>query len=67
VNTTTLDNIFNEENITYIDFFSLDVEGGELDVLNTINWSNISIYLICIELDGHNKEKDERMYTNNRK
>jgi FkbM family methyltransferase len=60
ISTTKLDNIFERENITYIDFFSLDVEGGELDVLNTINWSAVSMYLMCIELDGHNKEKDKK-------
>ncbi len=60
VKTTTLDNIFQEKNIKYIDFFSLDVEGGELDVLKTIDWKNISIYLICIELDGRKEEKDNK-------
>lgn len=60
VKTKTLDNIFQEKGIKYIDFFSLDVEGGELDVLKTIDWNNITIYLICIELDGHNEEKDEK-------
>tara|TARA_Y100000741_G_C18258443_1_gene559782 strand:- start:3039 stop:3821 length:783 start_codon:yes stop_codon:yes gene_type:complete len=60
IKTNTLSNIFIEKNINYIDFFSLDVEGGELDVLNTINWDNISIFLICIELDNHNQEKNEK-------
>jgi FkbM family methyltransferase len=60
VKTITLSNIFKEHNITYIDFFSLDVEGSELDVLQTINWDNISIYLICIELDNHNIEKNKQ-------
>ena len=60
VKTKTLSNIFQEKGIEYIDFFSLDVEGGELDVLKTIDWKNISIYLICIELDGHNKEKNNK-------
>ena len=26
--------------------------------MNTIDWENISIYLICIELDNHNEEKN---------
>ena len=60
VKTKTLSNIFQEKGIEYIDFFSLDVEGGELDVLKTIDWKNITIYLICIELDGHNKEKNNK-------
>jgi hypothetical protein len=27
--------------------------------LKTIDWDNINIYLICIELDNHNKEKNK--------
>jgi len=58
--TKKLSDIFDENDIQYIDLFSLDVEGSELDVLNTIDWSKVSIYLICIELDDHNVEKDEQ-------
>ena len=60
VKTNTLSRIFQERQIRYIDFFSLDVEGGELDVLQTIDWGNVSIYLICIELDKHNPAKNEQ-------
>ena len=59
VKTKTLSDIFQEKNIKYIDFFSLDVEGGELDVLKTIKWEDINIYLICIELDRHNEKKNK--------
>jgi hypothetical protein len=34
-----------------IDFFSLDIEGAELEVLNYIDISNYNIELWCIELD----------------
>ena len=43
----------------YIDLFTIDVEEGELVVLETMDFS-IPIYLICIELDGNNIEKDEK-------
>ena len=36
----------------------IDVEGGELDVLYTIDFSKVQIYIICIELDGQNIIKD---------
>jgi FkbM family methyltransferase len=45
-------------NIERVDFFSIDVEGGELDVLKTFNWG-IPVYLILIEMDGSNENKDE--------
>ncbi len=60
IQTTTLEDLFLENNIKYIDLFSLDVEGGELDVLNTINWDNIEIYLFCIELDNNDPIKDDQ-------
>ena len=60
VKTKRLDSIFQENNISYIDLFTLDVEGGELNVLNSIDWEKVEIYFFCIELDNHNKEKDEK-------
>lgn len=51
--------IFEKSDIKYIDLMTIDVEGGEQVVLETINF-NIPIYIICIELDGCNKEKDEK-------
>ena len=47
------------ENINYIDFLSIDVQGAELDVLLSMNWT-IPTYCICIELEGHDKIKDEK-------
>jgi FkbM family methyltransferase len=42
----------------HIDFLSIDVEGGELLVLESIDWGSVEIFVICIELDGSNSEKD---------
>lgn len=58
IKTKKLSDIFKEQNISYIDFFSLDVEGGELDILKTIDWNKISMYLICIELDDNNLDRN---------
>lgn len=38
---------------------TIDVEGGELVVLETFDF-RIPVYVVCIELDGHNVEKDEK-------
>lgn len=43
-----LSSILREAGIKRIDFWSLDVEGGELEVLKSMDWS-IPVYLICIE------------------
>lgn len=48
--------------VSYIDFLSIDVEGGEWEVLKSIRPDLLKkkVSLICIELDGHNPEKDLR-------
>ena len=51
--------ILNKSNIEYIDLITIDVEGGEEVVLKTFDFK-IPIYVVCIELDEHNPEKDER-------
>jgi FkbM family methyltransferase len=44
-----------------IDLFSLDVEGSELAVLKTLDFQATNIRVIIVEVDGHNKEKDEKV------
>ena len=45
--------------VTYIDFFSLDVEGAELQVLQTLDFNAVHISVIVVEMDGHDLNKDE--------
>ena len=42
-----------------IDLFSLDVEGAELAVLETLDFSNTNIRVLVVELDQSNMAKDE--------
>jgi len=46
-------------NIKRVDLFSIDVEGGELEVLKTFNW-DIPVYIVLIEMAKFNLEKDEK-------
>lgn len=51
----------------HVDFFSLDVEGAELEVLLTIDFTRITIDLFMIELDNHDLDKNwkvRRLLTN---
>lgn len=45
-------------NIRHIDFFVLDVEGAELEVVKSIDFSRVSFGVVAVETDGHNPEKD---------
>ncbi|KAI9018324.1 hypothetical protein DFJ74DRAFT_644450 [Hyaloraphidium curvatum] len=41
-----------------IDLFSLDVEGGELMIIRTIDFAITNIRVIVVEADGHDPSKD---------
>ena len=50
--------LLSKHGLNTIDFFSLDVEGGELAVLKSIDWKFTRFGVVVIEEDGHDKEKD---------
>lgn len=47
-----LDSIFREHHVKNIDYIDIDVEGMEMRVLNSINWSEVSISSILVEQRG---------------
>ena len=47
------DDFFNnelKENISKINFFSIDIEGGELEIIKSIDWTKFKPKIICIEI-----------------
>jgi FkbM family methyltransferase len=46
------------EQVQYIDFISIDVQGAEFSVLCSTNWT-IPTGVICIELEGQHEQYDE--------
>ena len=46
----TMASIFGEYGVRHIDFFSLDVEGFEYEVLSTINFKNVQIDVLITEI-----------------
>jgi FkbM family methyltransferase len=44
-----------------VDLFSLDVEGAELAVLETIDWSITNIHVLLVELDNGNPARDQNI------
>ena len=52
----TLQNIMKEIGQSRIDYFSLDVEGAELFILNAIDWESLFIDVFTIETDQHRNE-----------
>lgn len=57
IHTTPLSLIADFYNISNIDFFSLDVEGHEYDVLKGINFKKLYIKYICVEARDFNKNQ----------
>ena len=48
---------------TYFDFFSLDIEGAELDALISLDFSQVGFGIIFVEADEHNKRKNNALRT----
>ena len=54
IKTKRLDKILDNYNFNDIDFMNIDVEGHELNVLNSIDFFKYRIKFICIEMIDHN-------------
>lgn len=59
-----LSKVLSQTSIKYIDFWSLDVEGSELECLKSMDW-NIPVGLLCIEMNHQNAEINEILKANN--
>lgn len=56
-----LSTILSKFGVKEIDFWSLDVEGAELQVLQTFDFSSVRISVVCIEADGHDPVRDQQV------
>lgn len=54
-----LQKIFNERNITHVDYLSIDTEGSELNILQSINFEKTSFRLISVESNYESDNLDE--------
>ena len=61
VNCKGMQEIFDEYGVKHVNFFSLDVEAYELQVLNTIDFGKMIFDVILIESDKSGKETREFM------
>lgn len=66
VDTVPMSKIFETTDLKYVDYFSIDVEGAELVLLETMDW-NIPIYIISIELNEKMIETEEKDREKNQK
>jgi hypothetical protein len=63
-----LSKVLHKLRFAHNDFFSLDVEGAELRVLSTLDFSAISIGVMVVEADHHDAGKNaevRRLLSNN--
>ncbi len=56
VESLPLSEILEENNISKIDYCSIDVEGSEIDLLESIDFKAVDIYLMTVE-DNYNERK----------
>ena len=62
IKTNTLDSLLIKNNMKKIDFMNIDIEGHELEVLNSINFKKFDIRVICDEIvDYENYSKKIRI------
>jgi hypothetical protein len=54
IKTKRLDNILDNYEFYDIDFMNIDVEGHELNIINSIDFTKYKIKFICIEMIEHN-------------
>ena len=54
IKSRTFSDIINTYNIKKIDFLNLDVEGHEINIIKTIDFKNLFIDVICVEMIEHN-------------
>src|SRR5210317_1473419 len=55
IKTKILDEILIENSFYDIDFFNIDIEGNELEVIETLDFDKFKIKYICIEMITHNE------------
>ena len=63
INCRRLDTVLADLSLTHVDWWVLDVEGAEEEVIKTINLRNVTIDVVCVELDGRNPAKDANVVT----
>ena len=59
IKTERLDNILDKYNFFKVDFMSIDIEGEEIKVLQTLDLRKFNNKYICIEIFDHNKKSIE--------
>ena len=46
-----LSQVLSKAHVHHVNYFILDVEGGELEVLKSVNWHHVKFDVLCVETD----------------
>ena len=60
IKTVTLNELLKKHKITKIDFLNIDIEGHELEVLKTVDFSYFAIKVICVEIISNSQNINKR-------
>lgn len=55
VDCVSMNSILKRAHVDHVNFFILDVEGGEFEVLETISWKHTTFDVICVETEKINR------------
>ena len=58
-----LGNILESHGVSHVDMLSIDVEGYEVPLLQSIHWDKISVYAIVIEIDHNAPHEVDEIHT----
>jgi FkbM family methyltransferase len=65
IKTVTFDELLNKYNRTHIDYLSIDTEGSEYSILNSIDFSKFYIKCISVENNYNDTKIEKLLQTNN--
>ena len=58
-----LGHILKSHGVRHVDFLSIDVEGYEVPLLHSMDWSTISVYAIVIEVDHNSPDEVSEIHS----
>ena len=60
---TIIDEVYGKKDHVFFDFYSLDIEGGEFEALQSLDFNRVSFGYLLVESDAHKPLKNMALRT----